>query len=152
MLACARRIGAVHTVVFGGFSRDLARVAHRERGRDVCIAADGVRRGGKVIDLWGIAKDALASVFCGVLVLFVLCSLLVASRHDRRVSRAQGSPTRDAVILGAPRGRVRSLVRGERGRTPSTSSRRPQARDQRHAGRRAARFILYTSGSRFCGA
>jgi len=31
-------------------------------GATCVIAADGVRRGGKVIDLWGIAKDALASV------------------------------------------------------------------------------------------
>mgnify|MGYP001258553179 CR=1 FL=1 len=85
MLACAR-IGAVHTVVFGGFSRDslASRIASAgslaasflyfcprrgtidERGTSAgatcVIAADGVRRGGKVIDLWGIAKDALASV------------------------------------------------------------------------------------------
>ena len=62
MLACAR-IGAVHTVVFGGFSRDSLASRIASAGATCVIAADGVRRGGKVIDLWGIAKDALASVF-----------------------------------------------------------------------------------------
>jgi len=60
MLACAR-IGAVHTVVFGGFSRDSLASRIASAGATCVIAADGVRRGGKVIDLWGIAKDALAS-------------------------------------------------------------------------------------------
>ena len=62
MLACAR-IGAVHTVVFGGFSRDSLASRIASAGATCVIAADGVRRGGMVIDLWGIAKDALASVF-----------------------------------------------------------------------------------------
>ena len=79
MLACAR-IGAVHTVVFGGFSRDSLASRIASAGATCVIAADGVRRGGKVIDLWGIAKDALASVFLRrpsfVFCPFVLCSSL----------------------------------------------------------------------------
>ena len=60
MLACAR-IGAVHIVVFGGFSRDSLASRITSSGATCLIAADGVRRGGKVVDLWGIAKDALAA-------------------------------------------------------------------------------------------
>jgi len=58
MLACAR-IGAVHTVVFGGFSKDSLAARISSAGAKAVIAADGVRRGGKVIDLWGIAKAAV---------------------------------------------------------------------------------------------
>ena len=109
MLACAR-IGAVHTVVFGGFSRDSLASRIASAGATCVIAADGVRRGGKVIDLWGIAKDALASVFCGVLV----CPL----RHRRGTTDEcplLSSSRRDAPWGSRSRGtRPRRLVRGER--------------------------------------
>ena len=90
MLACAR-IGAVHTVVFGGFSRDSLASRIASAGATCVIAADGVRRGGKVIDLWGIAKDALASVFCGVLLLFFVSYAIDAACLRRRGTRARRS-------------------------------------------------------------
>jgi len=58
MLACAR-IGAVHTVVFGGFSADSLSARIVAADAKALIAADGVRRGGKVIDLWGICEKAI---------------------------------------------------------------------------------------------
>ena len=58
MLACAR-IGAVHTVVFGGFSKDSLAARITSSGAVAVIACDAVRRGKKVVDLWGIVEDAL---------------------------------------------------------------------------------------------
>ena len=95
MLACAR-IGAVHTVVFGGFSRDSLASRIASAGATCVIAADGVRRGGKVIDLWGIAKDALASVFLRRP--FYFCPL----RHRRGMptqARDQGTPVAGGAVI-----------------------------------------------------
>ena len=59
MLACAR-IGAVHSVVFGGFSPEALAVRIQESGSSALITCDGVMRGKKRIALWGIAAKALA--------------------------------------------------------------------------------------------
>jgi len=48
MLACAR-IGAIHSVVFGGFSADALRDRILDCGAKVLICADGYYRGGRVI-------------------------------------------------------------------------------------------------------
>lgn len=50
MLACAR-IGAVHSVVFGGFSPDSLRGRIEDCGARVVITADEGRRGGKTVPL-----------------------------------------------------------------------------------------------------
>jgi acetyl-CoA synthetase len=50
MLACTR-IGAPHTVVFGGFSAEALRDRINDCGAKVCITADGGYRRGKVIPL-----------------------------------------------------------------------------------------------------
>ncbi len=50
MLACAR-IGAIHSVVFGGFSADSIRSRIEDCQSDIVITADEGRRGGKVIPL-----------------------------------------------------------------------------------------------------
>ena len=50
MLACAR-LGATHTVVFGGFSADSLRDRINDCDAKVCITADGGYRRGKVIPL-----------------------------------------------------------------------------------------------------
>ena len=50
MLACAR-IGAVHTVVFGGFSPDSLADRIRDAGARVLITADEGRRGGRRVPL-----------------------------------------------------------------------------------------------------
>ncbi len=134
MLACAR-IGAVHTVVFGGFSRDSLASRIASAGATCVIAADGVRRGGKVIDLWGIAKDALASVFLRRPCL----SFTPSPRHDRRVSFALVLATRDAPWGSRSRGtRPSCVARGPR-RTPSTADARDRRRGTRARRSRAAR-------------
>jgi acetyl-CoA synthetase len=61
LLACAR-IGAIHSVVFGGFSADALRDRLNDAGAVALITADGGFRRGKVIDLKGAADRALAQV------------------------------------------------------------------------------------------
>ena len=58
MQACAR-IGAVHSVVFGGFSANSLRDRINDAGAKIVITADGAYRGGKIIPLKGSADTAL---------------------------------------------------------------------------------------------
>ena len=58
MLACAR-IGAVHSVVFGGFSAESLRDRINDAAAKVLITADGGYRRGKVIALKSNADEAL---------------------------------------------------------------------------------------------
>ncbi|HEX9347656.1 MAG TPA: acetate--CoA ligase [Gemmatimonadales bacterium] len=58
MLACAR-IGAVHTVVFGGFSAESLRDRINDAGAKVLVTADGGYRRGSIVPLKQNADDAL---------------------------------------------------------------------------------------------
>src|SRR4051812_27043958 len=58
MLACAR-IGAVHSVVFGGFSADAIRDRIADSGATLLITADGGYRRGAVVPLKRNVDDAL---------------------------------------------------------------------------------------------
>jgi acetyl-CoA synthetase len=58
VLACAR-IGAVHSVVFGGFSAQSIADRIQDAECSVVITADGAYRGNKVIALKDIIDDAL---------------------------------------------------------------------------------------------
>ena len=57
MLACAR-IGAVHSVVFGGFSAESLANRLQDAKSKVVVTADGVMRGKKFVDLHAIASRA----------------------------------------------------------------------------------------------
>jgi len=59
MLACAR-IGAVHTVVFSGFSAQALADRMNDVGARLLVTADGGYRRGRVLDLKAIADDAMA--------------------------------------------------------------------------------------------
>jgi acetyl-CoA synthetase len=59
MQACAR-IGAVHSVVFGGFSAKSLRDRIEDAGARVVITADGGRRAGKLVELKAATDEALA--------------------------------------------------------------------------------------------
>ena len=59
VLACAR-IGAVHSVVFAGFSANALATRINDCESRTVITSDGSYRGGKTIDLKGIVDDALS--------------------------------------------------------------------------------------------
>ncbi|XP_023219076.1 acetyl-coenzyme A synthetase, cytoplasmic-like [Centruroides sculpturatus] len=59
LLACAR-IGAVHSVVFGGYSSESLAERILDASCLMLITADGVYRGAKLINLKGIADEAVS--------------------------------------------------------------------------------------------
>ena len=60
MLACAR-IGAIHSVVFAGFSSTALSTRINDASCKMVITSDGSYRGNKTIDLKGIVDEALES-------------------------------------------------------------------------------------------
>ncbi len=71
MQACAR-IGAIHSVVFGGFSSGSLHDRIEDAGARAVITADGGHRGGRVIELKAQCDNALASGCQTVETVFVL--------------------------------------------------------------------------------
>ncbi|MCK5781280.1 MAG: acetate--CoA ligase [Flavobacteriales bacterium] len=63
VLACAR-IGAVHSVVFAGFSSTALSTRINDSECKMVITSDGSYRGSKTIDLKGIVDEALESTKC----------------------------------------------------------------------------------------
>ena len=82
MLACAR-IGAVHSVVFGGFSADSIVDRLEDSGAKVVITADGSWRRGKVVPLKETVDEALEK-FTGV------ATVLVHRRTGAKVAMREG--------------------------------------------------------------
>ncbi|NOT31087.1 MAG: acetate--CoA ligase [Planctomycetes bacterium] len=70
VLACAR-IGAVHSVIFGGFSAQSIRDRVEDGGCTAVITADGGWRRGKVLPLKPVVDEALAGL-AGVHTVFVV--------------------------------------------------------------------------------
>jgi acetyl-CoA synthetase len=59
MQACAR-VGAIHSVVFGGFSAEAVKDRIEDAGATMVITADGANRAGKIIELKQATDNALA--------------------------------------------------------------------------------------------
>src|SRR3569833_3231018 len=59
MQACAR-IGAIHSVVFGGFSAESLKDRIEDAGAKLLVTADGGHRGGKIVELKQAADKALS--------------------------------------------------------------------------------------------
>ncbi|MBU6377817.1 MAG: acetate--CoA ligase [Gammaproteobacteria bacterium] len=71
MQACAR-IGAIHSVVFGGFSALSLKDRIEDAGARCVITADGGRRGGHIIELKAATDKALAEGCTSIDTVFVL--------------------------------------------------------------------------------
>jgi len=119
MQACAR-IGAIHSVVFGGFSAHALRDRIADTGASIVITADQQVRGGKQLPLKAIVDEALAQGGC-------------ASVRHVLVARRTGA----AVPFQAPR----DLWLHELTETQSEQC-EPEWVEAEHP-----LFLLYTSGS-----
>jgi len=117
MLACAR-IGAVHSVVFGGFSAESLAGRIEDCGSKVVITANEGLRGGKTVPLKANVDKAIS--LCGVVE-----SVLVVRRTPTEVPMTEG----------------RDLWYGEAKKSVSDSC------DPEPMNAEDPLFILYTSGS-----
>ena len=81
-LACAR-IGAIHSVVFAGFSATAVAARINDSECKMVITSDGGYRGNKTIDLKGIIDDALENSPC-------VEKVLVAKRTNSEISMKVG--------------------------------------------------------------
>jgi acetyl-CoA synthetase len=117
MLACAR-IGAVHTVVFGGFASDALRDRIQDAKASVVVTCDGAYRRGQVIPLKAIVDQAVAQ--CPT-----VRHVVVARRTGEKVPMEPGRDHDWADLTAA-----------------ATASSAPIPVDAEHP-----LFILYTSGT-----
>jgi len=82
VLACAR-IGAIHSVVFAGFSSTALATRINDCDCKMVITSDGSFRGSKTIDLKGIVDEALESCDC-------VNTVLVVKRVNSEITMCQG--------------------------------------------------------------
>ncbi|WP_336070246.1 acetate--CoA ligase [Mesoflavibacter sp. CH_XMU1404-2] len=82
VLACAR-IGAIHSVVFAGFSSTALATRINDSECKMVITSDGSYRGSKTIDLKGIVDEALNECEC-------VDSVLVAKRINSDINMKDG--------------------------------------------------------------
>ncbi|WP_452233167.1 acetate--CoA ligase [Lacinutrix sp. MEBiC02595] len=117
LLACAR-IGAIHNVVFAGFSANALSTRIKDSDCKMVITSDGSYRGAKTIDLKGIVDEALES--CDGVE-----TVLVAKRINSEINMKEGRDKWLQPLLDAASDQCNAEVM--------------QAEDPL--------FILYTSGS-----
>ena len=119
MQACAR-IGAIHSVVFGGFSAQSLRDRIEDTGAVAVITADHQVRGGKQLPLKSIVDEALAMPGCGS-----VQNVLVVQRSGGAVNMVAGRDQWMADVIASQ---------------PSTC-------EPEWVGAEHPLFLLYTSGS-----
>ncbi|MBU6348375.1 MAG: acetate--CoA ligase, partial [Actinomycetales bacterium] len=117
MLACAR-IGAVHSVVFGGFSAEALRSRIEDAGAKLVITADGGFRRGSASALKPAVDEALQSITS-------VENVLVVARTKQEVAWTAGRDIWWHELIGA-----------------QSTTHNAQAFDSEHP-----LFILYTSGT-----
>ncbi|MGB1579883.1 MAG: acetate--CoA ligase [Nevskiales bacterium] len=83
MLGCAR-IGAIHSVVFGGFSANALKDRIEDGGAKAVITADGAHRGGGIVELKQATDEALAAGCASIETVIVL------KRTDHGVAMSEG--------------------------------------------------------------
>lgn len=86
MQACAR-VGAIHSVVFGGFSAEALRDRIEDAQAVMLITADGGTRGGKTVELKEAADKALKNG-CGS-----IKDVIVLKRSGHEIAMQQGRDT-----------------------------------------------------------
>jgi acetyl-CoA synthetase len=123
MLACAR-IGAPHSVVFGGFSADALRDRINDCGASVLLTQDGAWRRGQIVPLKQMADEAVAQTPS-------IRSVAVLRRTGQQVAMKEG---RDVWW--------HDWVAKEPTAASLSRAKTPAAFDAEHP-----LFILYTSGS-----
>ena len=87
VLACAR-IGAIHSVVFAGFSASALSTRINDCESKIVITSDGSYRGNKTIDLKGIVDDALLDAE-------IVDTVLVVNRINSKINLVEG---RDVLL------------------------------------------------------
>jgi len=128
MLACAR-IGAVHSVVFGGFSADALAGRIVDAESKVVITADGVMRGAKPVQLKSITDKACEiAEKQGFVVQRVVC-----------LARLKGTPKEDQV--------KHAWVEGRDVWYSNFTDTQPETCECEWMGSEEPLFMLYTSGS-----
>ena len=127
MLACAR-IGAVHSVVFGGFSSEALRDRINDSGAKVLLTQDGAWRRGGVVPLKAMADKAVEN--CPNLA-HVICLRRIDSPAKCPIVLREGRDHDWATLLAAPRSVEASSL-----------AKTPEAFSAEHP-----LFVLYTSGS-----
>jgi acetyl-CoA synthetase len=121
MLACAR-IGAPHTVIFGGFSAEALRDRINDSKSKVCVTADGGWRRGAVVPLKDTTDAAVAE--CPS-----IKHVLVVQRVGQHVRQVTMHPERDVWYHDAAEAATRRIVE-------------PEQLDSEHP-----LYIMYTSGT-----
>ena len=133
MLACAR-IGAIHSVVFGGFSADSLASRIDDAEASLVITADGGYRKGKVFPLKPVVDEALAKAEGGT-----VRNVLVVRRGENEVEWTDG---RDQLVARHRGGRRRTSTRRRRSRRSircsSSTPRAPPGSRRASCTRRAA--------------
>lgn len=119
MQACAR-IGATHSVVFGGFSAQSLRDRVQDAGAVMVLTADEQQRGGKALPLKSIVDEALAGGSCPT-----LKDVIVYKRTGGKIGWVEG---RDIWLHDALAGQSTTCT--------------PEWVEAEHP-----LFLLYTSGS-----
>ncbi len=122
LLACAR-IGAPHTVIFGGFSAEALRDRINDSQAKLCVTADGGWRRGSIVPLKDMTDAAVAE--CPTIE-----HVLVVQRH--RLQECGRSRCRMGAMSGSTT------------RSPDVSQRivEPEPLDSEHP-----LYIMYTSGT-----